>query len=307
MGEKTHPRPRTAWRFFRPRAALRLWRRFGTTAILQRHGLPARLWQSPGRGARGGPAPAASRAACALAVLTALLCVLAWLRYRFHRPYPALALLCLCFCGSAAWPLFQALGGRGQGWTVAERVVLLRKLSGVGRHSGAHLQGAEARVLARLRAGAAVCATVALQPLFPVSTAGPLMFYASCLGAYKWFTAAWLLGASVWGCAGAPNIPSPCWREAACSPARWCWTSCCPLHEPILLGWFVEMAGRRSAGSRGGHRLVRHGAGVPGKARNCSSRKPCRRFGWRLGAVRPGCKGICAPYPGAASLKAAIA
>ena len=61
-----------------------------------------------------------------------------------------------CACASVeARPglCFKPWAGRGQGWTVAEQVVLLRKLSGVGRHSGAHLQGAEARVLARLRAG----------------------------------------------------------------------------------------------------------------------------------------------------------
>ena len=182
-------------------------------------------------------------AACALALLTALLCVLAWLRYRFHRPYPALALLCLCFCGSAAWPLFQALGGRGQGWTVAERVCYYGSFLALVVIQGRICRVPKPVFWPACGLGAAVCATVALQPLFPVSTAGPLMFYASCLGAYKWFTAAWLLGASVWGLCRGAEYSQPLLAGGCVFSCALVLDKLLPLHEPILLGWFVEMAG----------------------------------------------------------------
>lgn len=181
--------------------------------------------------------------ACALALLIAVLCVPVGVRDHFRRPYLALALLCLCFCGSAAWPLFQSLGWRGEAWPLLERVcnygIFLSLLAIQGR-----VCGIPKRVFwPACGVGIAVCASVALQPLIPVSTAQPLMLYAGLLGAYKWLAAAWLLGTSLWALNREISYSKPLLAGSCLFSCALVMDKLLPLHEPILLGWFVELAG----------------------------------------------------------------
>lgn len=49
-------------------------------------------------------------AGCALALFIGALCLIIGVGSRFSRPYGLLALLCVCFFGSTAWPVFQVIG-----------------------------------------------------------------------------------------------------------------------------------------------------------------------------------------------------
>lgn len=181
--------------------------------------------------------------ACALALLIALLCGLVGLRYRFRRPYPALVLLCLCFCGSAAWPIFQALGLRGEVWPVVERVCSYGVFLAL-----TVILGRVCRVPKRVfwpaaGLGLLVCASILVQPFVTFSQAWPLMAYSDLLGGYKWLCAGWLLGVSVWALFRERPYSKPLLAGSCLFACALVMDKLLPIHEPILLGWFPETAG----------------------------------------------------------------
>ena len=55
-------------------------------------------------------------------------------------------------------------------------------------------------------------------------------------------TAAWLLGASVWGLCRGAEYSKPLLAGGCVFSCALVLDKLLPLHEPILLGWFVEMA-----------------------------------------------------------------
>ena len=183
-------------------------------------------------------------AACAGALVIGLMSLLGVLRGRDGRgPGWALALLCLCFCGVSVWPVFQALGLRGDGWSLAQR------LCGAGLYLAViWVQGQICRLPRRAyvpacAVGLALCAALAVQGLVPVASARPLYLFSALLALYKWGAALWLLAAGLWALRrGAPRsrplLAGSCVLAAALVMDR-----LLPLHEPILLGWFPELVG----------------------------------------------------------------
>ena len=92
-------------------------------------------------------------------------------------------------------------------------------------------------------AGFLICLSVLIQPLIPAETAGTLYTYGNILGLYKWFTAFWLLATSGWAvCKKRPY----CLAVLAGNSVFMCALvagKMFPLHEPVLTGWFAELAG----------------------------------------------------------------
>ncbi len=181
--------------------------------------------------------------AAAIALLIFVLCLGLGLGNGFARPYHLLAALCLCFGVCTAYPIFHAFGLSQPFWLVLERlgyysifllaVLIQRKLCGIPKAAAAPV----------LLLGAVVLASIMVQPLIQLPTAGLKYAYGDLLALYKWLTAAWLLGASAWAV----------WREKPYSlplTAGFCVLAAAlvadrlrPLYEPKLLGWPLETAG----------------------------------------------------------------
>lgn len=176
-------------------------------------------------------------------LLLAALCLLVGMAQRLRGPYPALALLCLCFCLSTAWPVFQALGLTGTGWLLAERIGYYGLFLALIWVQGRLCAPPKVLWYPALALGGLVCLSLLLQPLIPVTTAAPLLAYSNGLALWKWLCAGWLLAVALWGSRRRnPNCPAllcgACLFAAALGMDQ-----CFPLHEPIVLGWFVEIAG----------------------------------------------------------------
>ena len=181
-------------------------------------------------------------AACAVALLIGLLCLLVAAGYRFSRPYAALSLLCLCFCGATAWPIYQALG-LPSGWQLVERVCYYG-----GFVSLLYVQGRVCRLPRRLylpacAVGALICCAVALRPLLPLSAAGAGLLWSGLLSGYKWLTALWLLGTSAWAAKRGARYSRALLLGNCAFAAALVMDRLLPMREPVLLGWSVEIAG----------------------------------------------------------------
>lgn len=182
-------------------------------------------------------------AASAVALLIFALCLVIGIGSGFARPYHLLAALCVCFCACTSYPLVQAFGWIRPIHAMAERlgcygifllaVLLQAKLCGIRKWAAAPM----------LALGLAVLAGIVLQPAAHLSNAGIKYVYSDLLTLYKWLTAAWLLGVSAWAVWREKTYFLPlaagfCVLAAALAADR-----IFPLHEPVLLGWPVEMAG----------------------------------------------------------------
>ncbi|MCD7909005.1 MAG: GHKL domain-containing protein [Clostridium sp.] len=182
-------------------------------------------------------------AGCAVAFFIGILCLIIGGGSRFSRPYGLLALLCLCFFGSTAWPVFQVVGRGLDTLLVLERFCYY----GIGV-SMMWIQGNICRLprkacLPSWILGGAVCLSTIFWEFFPVTAAWQLYAYGNLLTAFKWFAAAWLLGASAWAVYrrapySLPMLAGNCVFAAALIMDR-----CFPFYEPIFTGWFVEIAG----------------------------------------------------------------
>ena len=180
--------------------------------------------------------------ACALALALALVCSVAGGLLRFARPYRALALLCLCLAGTTAGPVCQAFG---LGWTGSpgQRAcyygLFLALVWTVGRVCGL------SRPIQRWAAGVglAACAAVLLQPLVPVARAGTLFAFSALLGGYKLLCALWLLAVSAWAVKKGKRGSAALLAGGAVFAGALLMDRLLPVYEPILGGWFAELAG----------------------------------------------------------------
>lgn len=180
---------------------------------------------------------------CGAALLQALLCLLLGASRGARPPYLALTLLCVCFAGSSAWPLAQALGLQGAAFSLLRRLCYYGVFPALLWVQGGLCRPPKRALYPALAAGGLLCLGVLLQPLFPVQSAAPLFWWSRVLGVWKWLAAVWLLATAVYalrrGARGsAALLAGGCVFAAALVMDR-----LLPLHEPILLGWFVEIAG----------------------------------------------------------------
>jgi len=181
--------------------------------------------------------------ASAIALLLGLFCLLTGLGLRFSRPYGEMFLLCLCFAVYTAWPLFHALGLRGVGWSLAERlcyygmilfiIYLQSKLTGISKRF----------CLPACIAALCVCLLVLLQPLLPMTRAGAYYLFGSALEWWKWLAAVYLIAASAWAVKcrrpGADLLLAGFTVFAASLFSDRLW----PMYEPVIFGWPQETAG----------------------------------------------------------------
>lgn len=162
---------------------------------------------------------------------------------RFSRPYGAMAALCVCFCGSTAWPLFQVASAGTYWFLLAERACFYGMFLSMIWIQGQICALPKKVYVPACAAGIAVCLSVLIQPLVPAETAGTLYAYGNMLGTYKWLTAFWLLATSGWAvCRKRPY----CLPVLAGNSVFMCALAAgkiYPLHEPVLTGWFAELAG----------------------------------------------------------------
>ena len=179
---------------------------------------------------------------CAVALLIAILCMFWGVGCRFARPYGALALLCIACCGASAWPIFQTLGFAGEVWYLAERFCYYGIFLAAVWLQGRICRLPRKAVWPACVIGVLVEALILLQPLIPVHRAVWYFRFSTLLSSYKWFTALWLTATGVWAFirkreyAGVMTAGSCIFALSLVMGRR------LPLHEPVLLGWFVEIA-----------------------------------------------------------------
>lgn len=179
---------------------------------------------------------------CAVALLIAVLCLFWGIGCRFARPYVGVALLCLACCGSSAWPIVQALSLTGDSWYLVERLsyygifltltVLQARICRLPRRVA----------LPACAAGLAVEGMILLQPLIPVHEAVWYLRFSALLSAYKWFTALWLFSTGIWAFARKREYAGVMTAGSCMFALTLVMERLLPLHEPVLFGWFVEIA-----------------------------------------------------------------
>ncbi len=180
---------------------------------------------------------------CGAALLLGFLCLLVGAARGFGRPYAALALLCLCFCGATIWPVYQALGLYGAGWALLERLCYYGIFLALIWIQGKMCALPRKALWPALGAGLLVCLSVLLQPLFRVESAAPLWAYSQALGAYKWLVALWLLATGLWALRRRVAYSRTLLVAGCMFACTLVMDQLLPLHEPVLLGWFVENIG----------------------------------------------------------------
>ena len=181
--------------------------------------------------------------ACAAAFAIGLLCALGALRDRLSRPAWALAFLCLCFGLTTVWPVFASLGLRAAFWSMAERLTYYLMFCAL-----LWMQGRTCPLPRRITwpaygVGAAMCVLTLVQPLLPVRTALPLYVISEFLTAYKWFVALWLVATSAWALARGLRYSRAQMVGACILATAMVMDRLLPVHEPVVFGWFPEMAG----------------------------------------------------------------
>ena len=181
-------------------------------------------------------------AACAVAMLVAVMCLILALGRRTHTPYGYLCLLAVCFCGLTAWPVYQEWGWM-DGLIVWERVcyygIFLSLIL---------MQNHICRIPKKLSfvsgaAGALVCLAMLLRPLLPFPTAAANLAWSQTLTVYKWLTAAYLLGCAGWAVRKDTPYSQALLAGSCAFAAALVMNRLLPMHEPVLLGWNVEIAG----------------------------------------------------------------
>lgn len=182
-------------------------------------------------------------ACCAVALFIGALCLIIGVGSRFSRPYGLLALLCLCFFGSTAWPVFQVIGRGLDAFLVLERFCYYGICVSMMWIQGNICRLPRKACLPAWIFGAAVCLSTVVWQFLPVTAAWQLYAYGNFLAAFKWFTAAWLLGASAWALCRRAPYSLPMLAGNCVFAAALVMDKLLPLYEPVFTGWFVEIAG----------------------------------------------------------------
>lgn len=180
--------------------------------------------------------------ACAVAFLVCVLCLVLAIGNRDYSHYGYLSLLCLCFCGTAAWPIYQRFGLTG-GIVAWEHVcyygIFLSLIL---------LQNRICRIPKKISVisgavGILVCLAVALRPLLPFTTAGVNLVWSQALTVYKWLTAGYLILCAGWALVKNTRYSVALLAGNCAFAAALVMNRLLPMHEPILLGWNIEIAG----------------------------------------------------------------
>lgn len=181
-------------------------------------------------------------AACAIALLVCILCVILAIGNRTPATYGYLGLLCLCFCGNTAWPIYQYFGLTG-GIAVWERVCYYGIFLSL-----IFLQNRICRIPKKISAisgavGILVCLAIAIRPLIPLPIAAVNLVWSQVLTVYKWLTAGYLIFCGGWALYKNTRYSVPLLAGSCAFAAALVMNRLLPMHEPILLGWNIEIAG----------------------------------------------------------------
>jgi len=179
---------------------------------------------------------------CAVTILIGILCLLLFAGNKQSVHYGYLALLCLFFCGMTAWPIYQHFG-LTDGWYVWERVCSYGMFLSL-----ILLQNSLCRIPQKVSVlsasiGVLVCLAVMMRPMIPFPTAAVNLAWSRVLTVYKWLTACYLIFSTGWAVVknvrySVPLLAGNCAFAAALIVNR-----LLTMHEPILLGWNMEIAG----------------------------------------------------------------
>lgn len=181
--------------------------------------------------------------ACIAALFIGVLCILLGAGCRFKKPYGALSFLCVSFFFASAWPVFQLAGQQDSWLAVAERAgyygIFLSLI---------WIQGRICRLPGKMwypacAAGIFICLTIFLEPNIQVATARPLYIYARVLAVWKWTAALWLLTTSFLAVRRSRPYSGTMLAGSCLFASALVMDRLTPVHEPVLTGWFVEVAG----------------------------------------------------------------
>lgn len=180
---------------------------------------------------------------CAVAVLTGVLCLLARRANKTTMPYYALALLCFCVCASTMWPLFQMLGLRAAFWPRLEQLGYYGIFISLAWIQYRVCGLPRVLVVPPCAGGVAACVGILVGPLFSPGSAKWLMMWSALLSAYQWFTALWLVGTSAWAVRLQKRYSYAFLAGSTIFACALIMGRMLPLYEPVVGGWFVEVAG----------------------------------------------------------------
>ncbi len=180
--------------------------------------------------------------ACAITLLVYILCVILAIGNRTPATYRYLSLLCLCFCGNTAWPIYQYFGLTG-GIAVWEKVCYYGIFTSL-----ILLQNRICRITKKISVisgavGILICLVVAVRPLIPFPIASVNLVWSQVLTVYKWLTAGYLIFCAGWAMYKNTHYSVPLLAGSCAFAAALIMNRLLPMHEPILLGWNIEIAG----------------------------------------------------------------
>lgn len=182
-------------------------------------------------------------AACGVALFIGIVCILVGAGCGFTRPYGALTLLCLSFCASTAWPLFQ-IWGQGQAWLYSvERLGYYGIFVSLIWIQGRMCNLPKKYYYPACAVGLTICLSVMTLEYLPFAKAAQMYAYSDILSVYKWFTAAWLLIVSGWALYQGIFYSGTMLAGNCIFAVALMMDKCLPLYEPVFTGWFVELAG----------------------------------------------------------------
>lgn len=179
---------------------------------------------------------------CAISLFVCILCLVLAIGNRISGHYGYLSLLCLCFCGMTAWPIYQYFGLTG-GITIWERAcyygIFLSLIL---------LQNRICRITKKISVisgtvGILVCLAVAVRPLMPFPTAQVNLVWSQTLTIYKWLTACYLILCAGWALYRNTRYSVPLLAGNCAFAAALIMNRLLPMYEPVLLGWNIEIAG----------------------------------------------------------------
>lgn len=184
--------------------------------------------------------------AVALCIGLLALCIRAMLgRLRGGVPDGGLllyGLLCLCFVGTIGYPVVKTLFPGGLGWYYVEnfcRVAMLALIALIQRRVSG-LGGRAAKVYLAL--ALFVCGFCLLAPVLTAGNLPLMLAYSGLLEVYTYASAAFLTVSTAWGVIHRTVHSTWLLCGAVVFDCGLIWGRIYSGHEPILLGWFSEIA-----------------------------------------------------------------
>lgn len=182
-------------------------------------------------------------AVCAVALLLALFFLISGAFMGKDRAKLLFGLLCLCFIGYTCYPVVRTIMRGGTGWYGFENIcfalMLLLTMLLQRTITGEKSKFGKAFVII----GLVACAAYAIRFFLPLNSLRVLAVYSLLTGAYKWMAALFLTVSMVRSAGKSIRYGFTMLTGVLVFDCALVMDRLLPLYEPILFGWFSEIAG----------------------------------------------------------------